>query len=81
VGVEEGVVGVLVGLASGAVEDGLHFVEAGEGAVKLVITAFTVIPAKAGIHQHGGVRFGDGGVHGSRIKSGMTNERSGADSA
>jgi hypothetical protein len=31
-----------------------------------------VIPAKAGIHEHCRGKFGTGGVHGSRIKSGMT---------
>jgi hypothetical protein len=80
VGVEEGVVGVLVGFASGGVEDRLGLLEAGEG-----LSPF-VIPAKAGIHEHGGVRFGEGSVHGFRVKpgitgEGMTNERRGADSA
>jgi len=47
VGVEEGVVGVLVGLGPGGVEDGLGFLETGEGLVP------PVIPAKAGTHEHG----------------------------
>jgi hypothetical protein len=32
----------------------------------------SVIPAKAGIHEHERARPGIEGVHGSRIKSGMT---------
>jgi hypothetical protein len=80
VGVEEGVVDVLVGLVDGGVEAGLRGPEAGEG-----FSPF-VIPAQAGIHEHGGVRFGCGGVHGFRVKPGMTgwgmtNQRRGADGA
>jgi hypothetical protein len=76
----EGVVGVLVGLASGGVEDDLDLLEAGEGSVP------PVIPAKAGIHEHGRIRFANHRVHGFRVKPGMTgrgmtNERRGADSA
>ena len=31
-----------------------------------------VIPAEAGIHEHGGSKWNENGVHGFRIKSGMT---------
>jgi hypothetical protein len=34
--------------------------------------ANSVIPAKAGIHEHGRSKFPPGGVHGSRVKPGMT---------
>jgi len=34
----------------------------------------TVIPAKAGIHGHGRLHFSRGGVHGSQVKPGMTEE-------
>ena len=44
VGVEEGVVGVLVRLAPGGVENGVRLVEAGEGAVPNSDRAGLVIP-------------------------------------
>jgi hypothetical protein len=37
--------------------------------------AASVIPAKAGIHEHGRPKIGRGGVHGSRVKPGMTHQR------
>ena len=75
VGVEEAAVGVLVLFVNRGVEDGLGLVEPGEG-----LSPF-VIPAKAGIHEHGRIRFSTDRVHGFRVKPGMTNNRNGADSA
>jgi hypothetical protein len=34
-----------------------------------------VIPAKAGIHEHGRIRSCEGGVHGFRVKPGMTGKK------
>jgi hypothetical protein len=36
------------------------------------IAHIDVIPAKAGIHEHGPIEIPRGGVHGSRVKPGMT---------
>jgi hypothetical protein len=64
VGVEEGVVAVLVGLGGGGVEDGLGFPEAGEGAVPdSRREGWLVIPAEAGIpggRARSGSRWGPG---------------------
>jgi hypothetical protein len=76
VGVEEEIVGVFVGFGPGGVEDGLGFLETGEGSVP-----FLVIPAQAGTHGYLPASWRTGGVPGSRIKPGMTNERRSADSA
>ncbi len=57
------------GMTNEGVEDGPGFPETGEARVPL-----SVIPAEAGIHEHGRIRFSTGRAHGSRIKSGMTND-------
>ena len=74
--IEQGVVGLLVRLVNGGIENRLRLPEASKGAAPP-----SVIPAKAGTHEHGSIRFGNDGVHGSRIKRGMTNKRRRADSA
>jgi hypothetical protein len=57
----------------------VDLLEAGEGLVPLpIIPPLPVIPAKAGIHEHGSRIWSRGGVHRFRVKPGMTNKGQGA---
>jgi hypothetical protein len=71
--VEEDVVGVIVGLVDGGVEDGLRLLEAGEGLIPPL-----VIPAKAGTP---GRRIGSGSRRGPGFRRDDGKGRRSADSA